>query len=113
MAASVDGVGPAQWRAAAGDSLGMERNRAERTRAATTTGRILHCPRAGRDGVSRVLSHSYNARDTHGPCSHLGVRACRCGLRFTVLTQGPLWRVEEGRNIDRRGYLRADDGWLH
>jgi len=76
MAASVDGVGPAQWRAAAGDSLGMERNRAERTRAATTTGRILHCSRAGRDGVSRVLSHSYNARDTHGPCTYLRVRVC-------------------------------------
>ncbi|XP_072765837.1 uncharacterized protein [Anoplolepis gracilipes] len=70
-------IRPTQWR---GD---VSQNGTERRR------RILYCLQAGRDGVSRVLSHSYNARDTHGGTYLLYRRPY--ALQPVVVGHGPLW----------------------
>lgn len=95
-------IRPTQWR---GD---VSRNGTESRR------RILYCLQAGRDGVSRVLSHSYNARDTHGG-TYLLYR--RPYARFTARGGRPrsIMAVENGPSIDScsPGYLHVEDGWLH
>lgn len=65
--------------------------------------------------MSRVLSHSYSARDTAG--TYLPARTGSL-IRFTARGGSATWSImalENGPSIDSctPGYLRAEDGWLH
>lgn len=98
-------IRPTQWR---GD---VSQNGTERRR------RILYCLQAGRDGVSRVLSHSYNARDTHDAAAVPTLLYRQPYVRFTARGGRPrsIMAVENGPSIDSctPGYLHVEDGWLH
>lgn len=95
-------------------SLGMERN--------ADDGFRIVCKRDG-DGVSRVLSHSYNARDTHDGVPTYFIPARRRGapyrrpltLGFTAPGGRPrsIMAVENGPSIDScTARLPARRGWM-